>query len=368
MNNYGKVIAFGGRTLVIADNIPKYINSPDSPIYHKSKVLYGLFQAKQEIKKKDQCYIVEGYTDVISLHKVGFENVVASGGTSLTKDQIGLINRFTNNIIILFDGDRAGVSASLRGIDLILELGLNVKVVMLPEKEDPDSYARKIGASQFKNYIDEHIEDFVTFKAKLLLSESEKDPIKRAETIQEILKSIISIPDKIKQSIFIKSCSRLLDIDEEVLISEQNRLIAKKLGKRTIARQVPISQVKIPFKKDSDVCERDIISLLVKHGHETINEEETLSEYVIKELDDLEFTNESFKKIIESYRTNIAEGNSLTHQYFVNSPDTELKNIAVNILSTDSEISINWEERLGIYTSKETDNLQKTAYMNILTF
>src|SRR5476651_1861820 len=213
-NFTGRVIAFGGRTLKTDKAVPKYVNSPESEIYHKSNVLYGLFHAKKAISEQDNCFLVEGYADVISVHQSGIENVVASSGTSLTVEQIRLIGRLTKNITILYDGDAAVIKASLRGLDMILEEGLNVKVVLFPDGHDPDSYVRLVGTNAFKTHIDKNKKDFILYKADTLLKDAGNDPIKKAGVIREIVESVAKIPDSIKASVFIKDCSYLLQIDE----------------------------------------------------------------------------------------------------------------------------------------------------------
>jgi DNA primase len=227
----GRIIAFGGRTLKSDKNVPKYVNSPESEIYHKSNVLYGLYFAKKAIREDDNCYLVEGYADVLSVHQAGIENVVASSGTSLTVEQIRLISRFTKNITILYDGDAAGIKASLRGLDMILEEGLNVKVVLFPDGDDPDSYVRKVGTAAFKSHIEKNKKDFILYKTDMLLGEAGNDPIKKSEVIREIVESIAKIPDSIKASVFIKECSHILQIDERSLISELNKMRLAKAKK-----------------------------------------------------------------------------------------------------------------------------------------
>src|ERR1700710_3057308 len=233
----GRVIAFGGRTLKNDKNVPKYVNSPESEIYHKSNVLYGLFFAKKAIREEDNCYLVEGYADVISVHQAGIENVVASSGTSLTVEQIRLIGRLTKNITILYDGDAAGIKASLRGLDMILEEGLNVKVVLFPDGHDPDSYVRLLGSTGFKNHIAQNKQDFILYKTNILLKEAGKDPIRRAEVIREVVESIAKIPDSIKASVFIKECSYQLQIDERALLSELNKMRTAKARKDSQQQQ-----------------------------------------------------------------------------------------------------------------------------------
>lgn len=233
-NLSGRVLGFGGRILKTDPKAAKYVNSPESEIYHKSNVLYGIYFAKKDIIAKDNCYLVEGYTDVISLHQAGVENVVASSGTSLTEGQIRLISRFTNNITILYDGDAAGLKASFRGIDMILQEGLNVRVVLFPEGEDPDSFAKNNSSADLTKYITDQAQDFIRFKTSVLLKEVGTDPIKRAELIKDIVASISIIPDQIKRSVYIKECSSLLDIQENALINETNKLLRKNSAKTTM--------------------------------------------------------------------------------------------------------------------------------------
>src|ERR1700710_3121186 len=235
----GRVIAFGGRTLKSDKNVPKYVNSPESEIYHKSNVLYGLFFAKKAIREEDNCYLVEDYADVLSVYQAGIENVVASSGTSLTVEQIRLMGRLTKNITILYDGDAAGIKASLRGLDMILEEGLNVKVVLFPDGHDPDSYVRMVGTAGFKKHIEQNKQDFILYKTNILLKEAGKDPIRRAEVIREVVESIAKIPDSIKASVFIKECSHIMQIDERALLSELNKMRlakAKKDGQQQISK------------------------------------------------------------------------------------------------------------------------------------
>ncbi|MCP4458621.1 MAG: DNA primase, partial [Cytophagales bacterium] len=222
-NITGKTIAFGARTLSKEKNQPKYINSPETELYHKSRVLYGLFQSKLAIRKEDNCFLVEGYTDVISMHQAGVQNVVSSSGTALTEDQVKLIKRYTNNVTVLFDGDAAGIRASIRGIDMLLEGDLDVRAVVMPEGEDPDSYSRKLSVSAFQNFVDTEAKDIIQFKTQLFLEEAGNDPIKKAGIIKDIVTSITKINDPVKRAVYIKECSNLLGIQEQALISEQNK-------------------------------------------------------------------------------------------------------------------------------------------------
>ena len=269
----GRVMGFGGRILTQDKNAAKYLNSPESDIYQKSKVLYGLYQAKQSIAKEDTCYLVEGYTDVIQMHQAGIKNVVSSSGTALTTDQIRLIRRLTPNITLLFDGDPAGLRAALRGVDLILEAGMNVKVCTFPEGEDPDSFARKTDLETLTLYLEEQAQDFIQFKATLLAAEGKRDPIRKAETIREMVQSIAKIPDPIKREVYIQNCSLLMEISEDVLFSTLAQL--SKSPKKSTARKVSkpaMELVNAPTQK-VDVryeLERNIITLLLLHGQEEI--------------------------------------------------------------------------------------------------
>lgn len=239
----GKVVAFGGRVLKKDEKTAKYVNSPESEIYHKSNELYGIYFAKQAIVKEDRCFLVEGYTDVISMHQAGIENVVASSGTALTQGQIRLIHRFTSNITVLYDGDAAGIKAALRGIDLLLEDGMNVKVVLLPDGEDPDSFARKHNASQFSEFIKQSETDFIRFKTRLLLDDAGTDPIKRSSLITDIIRTVAIIPDNIARSIYIRECSAMMEIDEQVLLNEVNKIRLSKEERQNMQGQAtpPVS-------------------------------------------------------------------------------------------------------------------------------
>ena len=270
----GRVLGFGGRILGNTKKAAKYLNSPESDIYHKSKVLYGIYHAKQSIAKEDNCYLVEGYTDVIQFHQSGIENTVSSSGTALTSEQIRLINRLTKNITVLFDGDAAGTRASMRGIDLILEQGMNVKVCPFPEGEDPDSFARSNSEAELEEFLKENSYDFITYKASLLMDEAKNDPVKKADLIRDMVQSIAKIPDNIQQEVYLQECSRIMDISEDVLFATLAQL-EKKDGK-TPARaekktmQVVRNEEAAPVKKVDQlyILERKIISLLVLYGRQ----------------------------------------------------------------------------------------------------
>jgi DNA primase len=380
-NLAGRVIAFGGRILKDDPKAAKYLNSPESEIYHKSKVLYGIFQGKREIARAEKCYLVEGYTDVLSMHQAGIENVVASSGTALTTEQIRLVKRFTPNITIIYDGDAAGIKASLRGIDLVLEEGMNVKVLLLPDGEDPDSFAKKKGASGFREYIDENETDFIQFKTRLLLKDAEKDPVAKARLISEVIRSVAVIPDTITRSVYIKECSKLLDVNEEILYTEvrkqkfkQNEEFHKKemRGQREQTFSPPTSppqKQQIKLKTTGfPVEELEFLRFLLKHCNTVIFEEEgenpnevvevKVSEYMVEELenDDLVPENELFRKIFYEVKENLANDQFDPWKHFIYHPDGEVSQLATDLLSEKFIESKRWT-KAGAFTEKEEEIL-----------
>src|SRR3984885_1157793 len=369
----GRVIAFGGRTLKSDKNVPKYVNSPESEIYHKSSVLYGLYFAKRAIREEDNCYLVEGYADVISVHQAGIENVVASSGTSLTVEQIRLIGRLTKNITILYDGDAAGIKASLRGLDMILEEGLNVKVVLFPDGHDPDSYVRNFGTAGFKKHIAENKKDFILYKTDILLKEVGNDPIKKAEVIREIVESIAKIPDSIKASVFIKECSYQLQIDERALLSELNKMRmakAKKDSQQQLSRPAaPVEDVypeEPEFKsvKDDSSQEREIIRLLLLYGNRVIEWDGITNTYIgpfiISELSDVTFENETCKNFIEIYRKELENGVLPDEQFFIHYDNKDIVDVTVTLIATKYTLSENWYEMHKILVPDEQANMRAT--------
>ena len=379
----GKVLAFGGRVLKKSDKLAKYVNSPESEVYHKSNVLYGIYQAKQSIVKNDNCFLVEGYTDVLSMHQAGVENVVASSGTSLTPGQIRLIHRFTNNITVIYDGDAAGIKASLRGIDLILKEGMNIKVVLLPDGDDPDSFAKKQSASSFTEYIKNHEVDFIRFKTNLLLDSAGKDPIKRAELISDIVQSIAIIPDTIVRSVYTKECSRLMEISEEVLLREINKIKLNQLQNGTLPNKKTLSDTSADKQNSQaesaqnddtgtstetesipqgilqekrapsplDPFEKTLVRYMIRYGfHDLfseINEETGETEtwkvipYILADLqnDEIEFQHPLYKKIIAEINLIFEqEGEHLT-RYFLAHPDEEISRLAVDLVSEKYQLS-----------------------------
>ncbi|MDB5115799.1 MAG: primase, partial [Mucilaginibacter sp.] len=339
----GRVIAFGGRTLKSDKNVPKYVNSPESEIYHKSNVLYGLYFAKKAIREEDNCYLVEGYADVISVHQAGIENVVASSGTSLTVEQIRLIGRLTKNITILYDGDAAGIKASLRGLDMILEEGLNVKVVLFPDGHDPDSYVRLVGTNGFKKHIEDNKKDFILYKTNLLLSEVGNDPIKKADVIRDIVESIAKIPDSIKASVFIKECSHLLQIDERALLTELNKMRQAKAKKdsqqQTSRMATPVEEYPVdePVEeiKETSSQEKEIVRLLLLYGNKMIDWDGIANTYIgpfmVAELNDVEFEHPASKEFIKIYSKEVENGVLPEEQHFIHYPDKDIVDLAVTL-------------------------------------
>jgi DNA primase len=371
----GRVIAFGGRTLKTDKNVPKYVNSPESEIYHKSNVLYGLFFAKKAIREEDNCYLVEGYADVLSVHQAGIENVVASSGTSLTVEQIRLIGRLTKNITILYDGDAAGIKASLRGLDLILEEGLNVKVVSFPEGDDPDSYVRKVGSSAFKTHIDQNKKDFILYKTSILLKEAGTDPIQRANVIREIVESIAKIPDSIKASVFIRECSHQLQIDERILLTELNKMKLAKNKKDNQQRPQPEQMPDEPhffdepeaLAKPAEVSitqEREIIRLLLVYGHEIINWDNIANTYIgpfiIAELSDVEFEQPVCKNFVAIYKSQLENGVLPEEKFFIHHPEKDIVDLSIDLLATRYTLSENWYNMHRIFIHEEQMNMKAT--------
>lgn len=390
-NLSGRVLGFGGRILKTEDKAAKYLNSPESDIYNKSKVLYGIYYAKKAITQEDNCYLVEGYTDVISLHQSGVENVVSSSGTSLTEGQIRLVNRFTPNITILYDGDAAGLKASFRGIDMILKEGMNVRVVLFPEGEDPDSYAKSHTTEELKAYITENAQDFIRFKTAILIKEVGNDPIKKANLIKEIVESIAIIPDQIKRSVYTKECSGLLDIPEQALINETNKILRANFSKqhKTQEQNTKIENLVLPTEEKpedtgSEIAhwENEIIRLLINYGDKSIKvevinpetEKEELQKvsvayYMLANInnDELSFENPVCQKILEFYNQAIEKEELPKHQDFINNSDDELSQFVINVLSNKNELSPNWATH-KIYVTTEEDNLKKAVYNTIYAF
>ena len=386
-NISGRVIAFGGRTLRTDKKTAKYINSPETEIYHKSDVLYGIFFAKKEIIHQDNCFLVEGYTDVISMHQAGIENVVASSGTSLTVGQIKLIRRFSNNITILYDGDSAGIKASFRGIDLILEEGMNVKVLLFPDGDDPDSFSKRVTTDELKKFIKDNSRDFISFKTSLLMIEVKDDPIKKAQLIKEIVESIALIPEAIYRSVYIKECSRIMELEETILLNELNKIRSKKFNERkiqpaeheNIPEFVPNEGLLETDKRtvsylDSEHQERDIIRILVNYGHkivqidsEDVDESErpiqldiSIAELIRHELekDEIILENKLYKSIFDEFVNQIDQSNIPESNFFTNHPNQEISTLAIDLVSSPYFLS-DWEKH-SIFITKEEEVIKQS--------
>jgi DNA primase len=363
----GKVIAFGGRQLQKDDRSPKYLNSPETEVYHKSQVLYGIFQAKKHIKSLNNCYLVEGYTDVTTLHQADVKNVVASSGTSLTEGQIRLIKRFTDNVTVLYDGDAAGIKASLRGIDLLLEQGLNVRTVSFPDGEDPDSYCKKLGASDFKSFLDKNNKDFILFKTDLLMQGVDNDPIRKTEVVKSLLISISLIPDALKRAAYARECSKLMDMDEKLLLVEIAKLRKNKssIEQQAISTEIQdILQTELPKAEvysGGDEQEKDLIRLLIQSGHKKFMEDATVADFIFKELQEdeaLRIVNPVYQKVVNEVSGHIfstSEEFILSEQFFINHEDDDIRRLAADFLTEKHELSPAWLEN-GLVLKTEREN------------
>lgn len=377
----GRVIAFGARTMRTDKKTAKYLNSPESEIYHKSDVLYGIYFAKRAITQQDCCILVEGYTDVISMHQAGIENVVASSGTSLTQGQIRMIARFSRNITIIYDGDSAGIKASLRGIDMVLKEGMNVRTVLLPDGEDPDSFARSHNASQVQDYILTHEEDFISFKIRLLMKEAAGDPIKRAALISDIVQSISVIPDAITRSVYARECSRQMEVDENILLREiAMKRVGHKAGpeakefirkqeiiQRKQAEEAAYTPLQLEAGSSINELEHELIKYLLKYGTQNFEYTEgkkstelNVAEVIISNLDQNGITmkDPTFRKIYEEYKSMREAQEPIEITHFINHPDPEVCNAVVDLLTYDENYPISklWK-RFDIVVESEQDRL-----------
>ncbi len=409
-NVSGKVIAFGARILTADKNQPKYINSPETDVYHKSKILYGIYQAKNAIRQEDVCYLVEGYTDVISLHQAGIQNVAASSGTSLTEEQIKLIARFTQNITILYDGDAAGIKAALRGLDMVLEEGLNVSLVTLPDGEDPDSYVYKVGAEGFKAHVRQATKDFITFKTEMLLKEAGDNPFKRAEAINEVVTSITKISDPIKRQIFFKRTADLMKMDEQTLISEGNKHLRQRQDKTAekaaskpkerpaerpqepspvhfsdnfieeefgilVENSVPTTNVPNAapkyeppvdlFKARLYFQEQAFVKLLILHGQTELEAGITLCRYLLHEIGEITFENQLFDLILNIFRQRFSFGEIPSTDYFLSHIDPDVQRLTIDLCTSKHHLSENWI-KYEIIVPTDEELLHEIAFKKIL--
>ncbi len=375
-NLSGKTIAFAGRILDNSNpsnssnnsNQPKYLNSPESPIYHKSQTLYGIHMAKQAIRRQDECILVEGYTDLIALHQAGIENVVASAGTALTKEQLLLIRRFSTNLKILYDGDPAGIQATLRGLDLALEQNMNVKIVPLPHPDDPDSFLRKVGITAFTEFLNTQAKDFISFKANLLLASAGNDPVKRAAAVHNIVDSIALVPDPIKRSFFIKDCAALVGLGEEVLTLETNKVL------QALAQKQPVFIPKEPVHASvlsftNGTYERHLTLLLLEHGAETFSPTEniTVAGYILSNIEDVlgHFENPLCQRIFRETKTKLASNQLFTPLYFINHEDPAMSTLATDLAAIamkqdNNSFSPEWQNR-------DFQNIGKQGISQIIT-
>ncbi|MBQ2852325.1 MAG: DNA primase [Bacteroidales bacterium] len=389
-NLTGKVIGFGARFLGSDKTKAKYLNSPESEIYNKSQTLYGIYFAKNEISRLDNCILVEGYADVLSMHQAGIENTVASSGTSLTTEQIRMISRYTKNVTMLYDGDNAGIHAALRGTDMILEEGMNVRIVVLPPDEDPDSFVQKNPIEEVRAYIDNNATDFISFKTKLLLKDAANDPIKRAEVLKDIVKSISLIPDAIYRASYVRECSRLMEVPEQSLTNELNKLLRAKFRKNNnIEPEQDIVHEEIKSEPQTPVedvlplgyyQERELVRLLMMYGNKDITIDDvdengnpvlykiSVASFIIDDLknDDLLFKNEIHNIIFSIFDKALDEDDIPDEHYFVSHEDTRIAELAANLLSTPYKLD-NWSEK-EINVKVEEDVLQKSVVTSLLRF
>jgi len=393
----GRILGFGGRILGASKNLAKYINSPESLIYQKSKVLYGIFESKQSIVKNDNCFLVEGYTDVIKMHQCGISNVVASSGTALSENQIRLINRLTKNITVVFDGDAAGSRAALRGIDLILSQGMNVKICNLPENEDPDSFVSERSLKEVESYLLENSKDFIVYKASLLLSDTQNDPIKKAGVIRDMVESISKISDQIKRELYIKECSSIMDISEQVLYSTLAQIVKKdfnNLKKSPRKEYEPISIIKNDKEKNQVnelyELERKIIEILILYGNDSIDyEEEVFTEnsngntdtkmknrsvkvfekiYMDLHTDEMEFSNEDFKNIYYQIIESFNENKEINVDKFINDLSEKQQQIVTDLVMDNEKYLLHDWKKNNIYPKSKKDTLAQLTVETILNF
>ena len=392
----GRILGFGGRTLSSDKKTAKYVNSPESDIYHKSKILYGIYQAKKEIAKQDNCYLVEGYTDVISFYQSGIENVVASSGTALTSDQIRLVHRLTKNITVLFDGDAAGIRASLRGIDLILEQGMNVKVVTFPDGDDPDSFAKKNSEASLREYLYESSQDFINFKVSLLMKDTNNDPVKKAGLIRDIVTSISKIPDSIQREVYVQECSRIMEISERVLFSELAQLISKNTKDFKKNQQKEKQSFEVVKKQTEQlkevnslfILEKEIIRILLLFGNQETDfvdfievededgvvrlEKEKYTNQVCKELylnlqdDEIEFSNEIFQSIYYEMIHQLNQKDKIEMETFINHSNPNISSIVTSILMDDEKYTLSDWKRKNIFVTESLEVLSKLVTDAIL--
>jgi len=368
LNLSGKVVAFAGRVMVKDERSPKYINSPETEIYQKSKLVYGIYHARNAIRQYDECFLTEGYTDVISMHQAGIENVVASSGTSLTEEQIKLIKRFTDNITILYDGDEAGIKAALRGLEMMASQDVNIRVVLLPDGDDPDSFLHKKGSAALREFIHNNKKHFLQFKTEVLMMDAGNDPLKRADVIKEVVSTLALVPDVVRRSILLKEVGRMLDVKEQVLITEVNKRRREQFRKESgaekfeadllhqSAEQAPDHSEQLYLERTDELQERDIIRLLLEFGKNKMQESLTVAEFILEEVKEVSFNHLHYQLMLHEIQSQVEAGSIPDHHHFLMHEDAELKRLAMEIVSSPYVLSENWNKMHEIYVKVPSEN------------
>ncbi len=377
-NTTGKIIGFGARIIGKADKAPKYINTPENEIYVKSKILYGAYFARHSIDKSDECLLVEGYTDVISLQQAGIENVVASGGTSLTADQLRIIKKYTNNLTIIYDGDAAGIKAAMRGLDMALEEGLNVKLVLIPDNEDPDSYVKKVGASSFKKFIEENKKDFILFQLEILLKEAGNDITRKNEAVNQIAESLSRMhraEDFTRRQSYIHECAAVLKIDENGLINLVNKYINERVNKeekhqplKTENTATVEAQERELFFQPDDAQEKNVLRVLLEYGLNKWDEQKTVAEYIIDELDQFRFDNGEMEHLFEVYKNQYELGLHPSSKTLLYHEEEKIRSLVVNVTLFPFELSQRWDEKLENIKVNDVDRSLQDVAMSLNYF
>jgi len=379
-NNSGKIIGFGARIIKSNDRAPKYINTPENELYVKSKILYGTYFARQSIDKLNECLLVEGYTDVISLHQAGVENVVASGGTSLTIDQLRLIKKFTNNLTIIYDGDSAGVKAALRGLDMALEESLNVRVVLIPDNEDPDSYVNKVGASAFQKFVADNKKDFILFQLEVMLKDVGNDTSKKSDVVNKVAESLSKIDkaeDFIKQQDYIRKCSELLKIDETGLTNLVNKFKRDRISKdekKASFEQINFEQQsEQPYEEDplaslltyDEAQEKNVLRVLIEYGLKPFDEERTMADYIFEQVNEFHFESPEIEHFFEVYKNYYEQGLQPTAKTMLYDDDERVRKMVINIDMHPFELSPNWDNIMEGMNINNRDVSRQDVIMSV---
>lgn len=377
--NTGKIIGFGARVIGKADKAPKYINTPENDIYVKSKILYGSYFARQTIDKKNECLLVEGYTDVTSMHQAGIENVVASGGTSLTADQLRLIHKYTNNLTIIYDGDAAGVKAAMRGLDMALEEGLNVKVVLIPDNEDPDSYVNKVGEKAFNEFVESTKKDFIIFQLEIMLKDAGNDVAKKNEVVNHIAETLSKInkaEDFVKQQEYVRQSAALLRIDEAGLINLVNKYkrdrITKEENKKSYDKPAPLGNETVfedvIISNADELQEKNVLRVLMEFGLNSWDEDFTVADYIFSELEQFNFDIPQYEKLYDLYHHLYVEGQEPTAKTLLYYPDEAIRNMVVNITMIPHELSLRWDEKMENAKKDTKDTSREDVFKSVCFF